>query len=195
MSFQIRKIILYSKTGATRVLLLQPNSVNIITGASKTGKSALIHIVDYCLGRTKSRIPGVIQENVSWFGVHLVRREEELFVARRNPDPGKLSSEDIYIEKGLDLKVPDHNELIQNVNLEGLITLLNDFSGITEYSFDTKPEHTREVGTANITKALIYCFQEQSEVANQYFLFHRQGEQFIPQSIKDYMPFFLGAVN
>ncbi len=124
-----------------------------------------------------------------------MRKEEELFVARRNPDPGKLSSEDIYIEKGLDLKVPDHNELIQNVNLEGLITLLNDFSGITEYSFDTKPEHTRDVGIANIRKALIYCFQEQSEVANQYFLFHNQGEQFIPQSIKDYMPFFLGAVN
>jgi hypothetical protein len=195
MSFQILKIILYSKTGATRVLSLQPNSVNIITGASKTGKSALIHIVDYCLGRDKSRIPGVVHENVSWFGVHLLRKKEELFVARRNPYPGKFSSEDIYIEKGLHLNVPDHNELIQNVNLEGLITLLNDFSGITEYSFDTKPEHTRDVGIANIRKALIYCFQEQSEVANPYFLFHNQGEQYIPQSIKDYMPFFLGAVN
>jgi hypothetical protein len=195
MSFQIKKIILYSKKGETRVLLLKSNSVNIITGASKTGKSALIHIVDYCLGRTASRIPGVIQKNVSWFGVHLVRGEEELFVARRNPYPEKLSSEDIYIEKGIDLSTPEYSDLIKNVNLEGLITLLNDFAGISEYSFDTKPEHTRDVGIANITKALIYCFQEQSEVANQYFLFHRQGEQFIPQSIKDYMPFFLGAVN
>ncbi len=195
MSFQIIKIILYSKKGATRFLSLQTNSVNIITGASKTGKSALIHIVDYCLGRTESRIPGVIRENVSWFGVHLVRRKEELFVIRRNPFPGKLSSEDIYIEKGFNLKVPNHDELIQNTNLEGLISLLNDFAGISEYSFDTKPEHTRKVGIANITKALIYCFQEQSEVANQYFLFHRQGEEYIPQSIRDYMPFFLGAVN
>lgn len=195
MSFQILKIVLYSKTGATRILSLQPNSVNIITGASKTGKSALIHIVDYCLGRDKSRIPGIIPKYVSWFGVHLVRKEEELFVARRNPFPGKFSSEDIYIEKGLHLNIPDYNELIQNVNLEGLITLLNDFTGITEYSFDTKPEHTRDVGIANIRKALIYCFQEQSEVANPYFLFHNQGEQFIPQSIKDYMPFFLGAVD
>ena len=105
MSFQIIKIILYSKKGATRFLSLQTNSVNIITGASKTGKSALIHIVDYCLGRTESRIPGVIRENVSWFGVHLVRRKEELFVIRRNPFPGKLSSEDIYIEKGFNLSL------------------------------------------------------------------------------------------
>ncbi len=195
MSFQIEKIVLYNKKGAIRVLPLKLNSVNIITGASKTGKSALIHITDYCLGRKKSRIPGVIQKNVSWFGVQLIRKGERLFVARRNPDPGKLSSEDVYIEKGINIKVPEHNELVQNTNLEGLITILNDFAGITEYSFDTKPEHTREVGTANIAKALIYCFQEQSEVANQYLLFHRQGEQFIPQSIKDYMPFFLGAVN
>jgi uncharacterized protein YydD (DUF2326 family) len=88
--------------------------VNIITGASKTGKSALIHITDYCLGRKKSRIPGVIQKNVSWFGVQLIRKGERLFVARRNPDPGKLSSEDVYIEKGINIKVPEHNSLYRN---------------------------------------------------------------------------------
>ena len=51
MSFQILKIVLYSTNGATRVLALRPNAVNIIAGASKTGKSALIHIVNYCLAR------------------------------------------------------------------------------------------------------------------------------------------------
>ncbi len=30
---------------------------------------------------------------------------------------------------------------------------------------------------------------------SQDILFHRQGEQYLPQSIKDYMPFFLGAVD
>ncbi len=194
MSFQIKRIVLYSKKGTTRVLPLRLNSVNIITGASNTGKSALIHIIDYCLGRKESRIPGIVKKNVSWFGVHLVRGEEELFVVRRNPYPG-LSSEDIYIEKGIDLKIPEYNELIENVNRKGLISLLNDFVGINEYSYDTKPEDIRKVGKADVRKALRYCFQEQSEVANQYLLFHRQGEQYIPQSIKDYMPFFLGTVN
>jgi len=42
MSFQIQKIILYSNAGRTQVLPFRTNSVNIITGASKTGKSALI---------------------------------------------------------------------------------------------------------------------------------------------------------
>ena len=196
MSFQILKIVLYSTNGATRVLALRPNAVNIITGASKTGKSALIHIVNYCLGRKTSNIPeGVILQSVSWFGVHLLRGEDELFVARRNPGPGRASSEAIYIEKGRGIQLPDFNDLTQNINRDGLITLLTEFSGIAEYTFETKPGQTRYTGIAKIGKALIYCFQEQGEIANQRLLFHRQGEQHLPQSIKDYMPFFLGAVD
>ncbi len=196
MSFQIIKVILYSFTGETRVLSLCPNAVNIITGQSKTGKSAIIHIVNYCLGRKTSSVPeGVILQNVAWFAVHLLNGEEELFVARRNPGPGNASSEDIYIEKGRNIERPDYSSLVQNTNREGLITLLTSFSGITEYAFEPKEGQTRYPGIADIGKALIYCFQEQSEIANQRFLFHRQGESFLPQSIKDYMPFFLGLVG
>lgn len=196
MSFQIVKIILYSYTGKIRTISFRINSVNIITGASGTGKSALIHIVNYCLGQKKSTIPeNVIMKHVSWFAVHLVRDKEELFVARRNPGPGKSSSEEIYIERGHNLDIPDYNTLNKNTNLDGLIMQLNGFSGITEYSFDPKLGHTRKTGKANIGKALIYCFQEQSEVAHQHLLFHRQGEERLPQSIRDYMPFFLGVID
>lgn len=196
MSFQIIKVILYSFTGQTRVLSLCPNAVNIITGASKTGKSAIIHIVNYCLGRKTSSVPeGVILQNVAWFAVHLINGEEELFVARRNPGSGNASSEDIYIEKGRNIKLPTYDSLVQNTNREGLVTLLTAFSGITEYAFEPKEGQTRYPGIADIGKALIYCFQEQSEIANQRFLFHRQGESFLPQNIKDYMPFFLGLVG
>ncbi|MCP4370416.1 MAG: DUF3732 domain-containing protein [Deltaproteobacteria bacterium] len=196
MSFQIIKVILYSFIGESRVLLLDPNTVNIITGASKTGKSAIIHIVNYCLGRKTSSIPeGVILQNVAWFAVHLLKGTEELFVARRNPGSGNASSEEIYIEKGRNIPLPQYSLLVQNTNREGLIALLTAFSGITEYAFKPKEGQTRNPGIANIGKALIYCFQEQSEIANQRILFHRQGETHLPQNIKDYMPFFLGLVG
>ena len=196
MSFQILKIVLYGNSGETRILPFRTDSVNIITGASKTGKSALIDITNYCLGRRTSSIPeGVILENVSWFGLHLSREQEEMFVARRNPGPAKLSSEDIYVEKGRNLNIPNHKNLIQNANRDTLIRLLTEFAGISEYAFEPKPGQTRKTGIAHIGKALIYCFQEQGEIANKRFLFHRQGEQHLPQSIKDYMPFFLGIVD
>ncbi len=196
MSFKISKIVIYGHDGQVRILPFEMDRINIITGASKTGKSALIHIVSYCLGGDVSRVPGgVIVENVSWFAVLLQRKTEQLFVARKNPWPENNSTEDIYIEKGNNLDVPLYSAIIKNGNLAGLKSLLTDFAGITEYSFEPKEGQTRKAGSADITKALIYCFQEQSEVANQKALFHRQGEPYLFQNIKDYMPFFLGVVN
>lgn len=49
MDWYVRDIILYGEGDLTRSVSLEPG-VNIITGESKTGKSALIPIVDYCLG-------------------------------------------------------------------------------------------------------------------------------------------------
>lgn len=196
MSFQISKIVIYGHNKKVRILPFEINKVNVITGASKTGKSALIHIISYCLGSTESRIPeGVIIENVSWFGALLERAKEEIFIARRNSGPGNVSSEDIYVEKGNNIEIPPFENLVKNANLESLQSLLTEFAGITSYAFEPKEGQTRRTGIADISKALIYCFQEQSEIANQKFLFHRQGEPYLPQSIKDYLPFFLGVVN
>ena len=42
--------------------------LNIVTGRSSTGKSALIEIFDYCMGATSSTIPkGVITDNAAVF--------------------------------------------------------------------------------------------------------------------------------
>lgn len=46
--------------------------MNVITGASKTGESALIDVVDYCDGNGECRVPeGPIRRAVSWFGLRL----------------------------------------------------------------------------------------------------------------------------
>ena len=49
MKFQILNILVYERTAKFAPLSSKPDAVNIITGRSGTGKSALIHIVDYCL--------------------------------------------------------------------------------------------------------------------------------------------------
>src|ERR1051326_6834102 len=83
---QIIEIVLYSNSGEKRVLALQPGRTNIITGGSATGKSALIEIVDYCLGSSECRVPeGVIRDTISWFGVRLQFPTDQMFVARQNP--------------------------------------------------------------------------------------------------------------
>ncbi len=196
MIFQIINIVVYGINNEKRSIELKPNCVNVITGQSKTGKSALIHIVDYCFGRKECNVPaGVIRKNVSWYAIKLQTSTGEIFIARKNPEAGKESSEDIYFERGSDIVLPEAEALVKNANLETLNILLSQSLGIADYSHEPKPGQTRKTGNADIGKALFYCFQEQSEVDDQKFLFHRQGEPFIPQSIKDYLPFFLGAIT
>ena len=47
---QIRELVLYGRNGKVRHLPFSLGTVNIITGKSKTGKSADGDIIDYCMG-------------------------------------------------------------------------------------------------------------------------------------------------
>ena len=67
---QISKLILYGVNGQMRIVHFELGRMNIITGDSKTGKSAIGDIIDYCLGSSKCSIPdGVIRETVAWFAL------------------------------------------------------------------------------------------------------------------------------
>ena len=56
MNAIISDIVLFSDSGDKRHLTFE-SGLNIITGDSKTGKSALIEIVDFCLFSKRSTIP------------------------------------------------------------------------------------------------------------------------------------------
>ena len=56
MKSYIKSIIIFDKNGEKRVVPLK-QGVNIITGESKTGKSALVEIIDYCLCSTRCTMP------------------------------------------------------------------------------------------------------------------------------------------
>ena len=53
MSFNINSITIYSSDGDQRRVTFKRSGLNIVTGQSKTGKSSLIDIIDYCLGRSE----------------------------------------------------------------------------------------------------------------------------------------------
>ncbi len=71
MTFYIIKIILWLKNGDQRVLEFEKDKVNVITGNSKTGKTAVLEIIDYCLCGSESNISYEhIGENVFWYGLN-----------------------------------------------------------------------------------------------------------------------------
>ncbi|EXI69523.1 MAG: hypothetical protein AW08_00016 [Candidatus Accumulibacter adjunctus] len=196
MTMQILDIVVFSHHGQRRVLSLKTGAVNIITGASKTGKSALVDIVDYCFGAGECRVPeGPIRRAVAWFGLRLQLDSGQAFVARRCPDARLVSSEECFVEVGDQVEVPDAGALRQTTNTRGLGALLTGWSGIHDNIHEPLPGQTRPALTANVRHALGLCFQPQDEIIRRQQLFHGAGDNFVAQALRDTLPYFLGAVD
>jgi len=196
MSFQIASICLYNKKGEKRILNFKLGTLNIITGDSKTGKSALIEIIDYCFGSSDCRIPeGIIRQTVSWVGIKLKLIEDEVFIARKLPETGFNTSGEIYYNVKNILEIPEFSELKRTTSSETLEDLLSKHVGISENLFIPQVSQTRKSFSANIRHALYFSFQNQDELISKRHLFHKQSEQYIYQTIKDVLPYFLGAVD
>jgi hypothetical protein len=194
----IRRIILYSHDNRPRQILFESDGFSIITGDSKTGKSAIIHIVDYCLGSKECHVPlGVIRRRVAWYAVELVQGDKRLFVARRNPTPGFNSSTDIHILSGIESsrEIPSASDLYQNADLSALRSLLGRTIGLTENTFVPPEDQTRPPLEANFAHSRIYCYQDQSLIDNKNQLFFSAQDGFVTQSIRDTLPYFVGAVS
>lgn len=192
---QILELAVYSHDQRVRKLILKPGALNVITGGSKTGKSAIQQIVEYCLGNGSCDVPaGVIWNSVSWYALLLQFDGTRVFLARKHPDAGKKSSDAVQIEIGAALEVIPFAALRANSTPDQTTDQLSRLVGIHSNLHSPAPGQTRLSLEANLKHARFLLFQSQSEIANQKFLFHRQGEPFIPQAIKDTLPYFLGAV-
>lgn len=193
---QIRELVLYGYNGKVRHLPFALGQVNIITGRSKSGKSVVGDIIDYCLGGDSCNIAdGVVRDNVAWYGLLLQFEHERVFVARKNPDKGQQTTGGCYIDIGEKIEAPDNCDFSSNTNVSGIEESLTRRIGISE-NLNTPPEgQSRLPLAANIRHALYYCFQGQDEIAAKNFLFHHQSDDFITQAIKDTIPYFLGAIS
>jgi hypothetical protein len=195
LSLQIAKLILYSRNGAVRELELNPGRLNVLTGASKTGKSAIIDIVDYCTGRSECNVAeGVIRRYVGWYAILFQLNNSQIFVARRNPPVGERSSSDVYMDRGSVIATPPMSALTKNTTVDAVERFLGSAIGISEN--EHRPAlPTRDPLEANFRHVLLFSFQDQNDIDSKQRLFHRQGEDFISQAIKDTLPYFLGAID
>ena len=88
MKSYIKSIIIFGKNGEKRIVPLE-QGVNIITGESKTGKSALVEIIDYCLCSTRCTVPkGKITEFSYLYTLVMLIGDSTYIIARYNWDNG-----------------------------------------------------------------------------------------------------------
>ncbi|WP_053658444.1 DUF3732 domain-containing protein [Micromonospora sp. NRRL B-16802] len=192
---QLLAIILYSTHGRRRVLNFTPGALNIVTGESKTGKSALLDIVEYCLGRDTLQMPiGPITSTVSWYAALFELDSGRAFVARPAPDVGKASTQRAMLEFGSDLAPLEFDDLVVNADSDAVREQLGRRIGIEENLHEPPIGSARYPLEAHIGHAALLCLQRQGEIAARDSLFHRQGDQGMAQTLKDTIPYFIGAV-
>lgn len=191
---KISSIYIYSHGGQRRDLRFKVDGLNVITGRSSTGKSALSEIIEYCMGRSSFNVPeGVIRDKVAWFAVIYQFESEQVLVAKPTPPRGGASCSTAMLRRGTELQAPEFNELVVNTDDDSIVELLSRLLGIPENRTDVALEHSRDSFDANVKHTFYYLFQKQGLVANKDQLFYRQNEQYQPQAIRDTLPILLGV--
>lgn len=191
---KICSIHIYSHDGERRDIQFKVDGLNIITGRSSTGKSALSEIIEYCMGRSSFNVPeGVIRDKVAWFAVIYQFDNEQVLVAKPTPSAGGASCSTVMLRRGRQLHIPAFNELAVNTDDNTIVELLSRLLGIPENRTDVALEHSRDSFDANVKHTFYYLFQKQGLVANKDQLFYRQNEPFQPQAIRDTLPILLGV--
>jgi hypothetical protein len=129
-------------------------ALNIVTGASKTGKSALLDIVDYCWGRGECTVAeGIIRKRVSWFATLFDNAGEGILVARKNPGPAGRTSDEIFFARGVEALPNNPSSFQKNITSDGLRAQLSAVLGISE-NIHVPPRHGDKASSGSLIKTL-----------------------------------------
>ncbi|MBY0162585.1 DUF3732 domain-containing protein [Cytobacillus firmus] len=194
MDFQIKKLILWSKEPQfkPKEIEFKTNSVNIITGASRTGKSAIIPIIDYCLASDSCYIPvKTIRNACSWFGIVIEVNQKQVLLARQEPGLQK-STDNMYITSDIEVAIPDIP--IKNTNRDSVKKFLDELSSLTFLDIDAE-NSSNYLGRPSFRDLMAFCFQPQNIVANANTLFYKADTTEHRTKLINIFPYILGAVT
>jgi hypothetical protein len=194
MYFQLRKLILWPRgEGEPRVVAFEPGLANVISGASKTGKSAVIPIIDYCLAADKCAIPvGVIRENCSWFGILIDTVEGQKLLARREPGE-QQGTRDMVLIEGDEVEVPERIEG-KDTTVAIVKAMLNRLAGLTNLDFEPEAEGGYK-SRPSFRDLMAFTFQPQNIVANPDVMFFKADTTEHREKLKTIFPYILQAVT
>lgn len=101
MKFYFDNLVLFLKNGKKRTLTFLPGKINVITGDSNTGKTAILAIIDYCLfSSTHDISESIINENVEWYGIKVSINDKCYFIARKSPSESNVSHDYYFSSVG-----------------------------------------------------------------------------------------------
>lgn len=193
MKFSLNSIILWPKKKefTYRQIPFEPDKVNIITGSSRTGKSAIIPIIDYCLGADKCTIPvDIIRNACEWFGVLFDLDNEQILLCRKEPG-SQSSTNEMYFSRSRTAEIPENIE--SNATAPQVKNILNELFSMSFLDLD--PTNSNFSARPSYRDFMAFIFQPQNIIANADVLFYKADTSEHRQKLINIFPYALGAVT
>jgi len=193
MKFSLNSIFLWprNKNFTYNKIAFEPNKINIVTGSSRTGKSAIIPIIDYCLGSNKCTIPvETIRNACEWFGVLFDLENEHFLLCRKEPGVQNATNE-MYFARGKDVIIPE--SIDSNTTTSSVKNTLNELLSMSFLDLD--PTTNNFSSRPSYRDFMAFIFQPQNIVANADVLFYKADTSEHRQKLINIFPYALGAIT
>lgn len=194
MKSYINAIIIFNKSGEKRIISLE-QGVNIITGDSKTGKSALVEIIDYCLCSTHCTIPkGIITEFSYLYTLVMTIGDNAYIIARYNwNNGGKMHF--YKVEKCFDVSNLELTDLIQKPVFSHKDVKNEIECALGLFVTNIATEDVQQGKKASLRNMVSYLFQHQNLMASKFALFYRFSDFYKRKDVIEQFPVFAGIIS
>lgn len=178
--------------------------LNIITGKSSTGKSAILEIFDYCLGSSEDTIPdGKLTERGKTFFTVLQFPTLTLVTGRAAASKRCFLREVTGTEADNILELMSHVEYFFDdryyIPKDQFLKSLGKFFGVTLENIDTDPMYKQITGAKGATPSVrsfpSFMLQHQNLVANKHAIFYRFDEKVKRDQAIDHFKILMGIVE
>lgn len=196
MQFKLSNIILWPKNIEKNPVNIEfeLDKINVITGGSSRGKSALLAIVDYCLCSSISRIPTrTIRDKTAWFGIVIQLENRKILLAREEPGESHVSNK-MYMRESSVIQIP----LIKpesNVNVLDVKSRLDNLAGLTRLGTSDFEDNQGFNSRPGFRDLISFNFQPQHLIANQSTIFYKTDVFKYREKLISIFPYILGAVD
>ncbi|RYE56368.1 MAG: DUF3732 domain-containing protein [Sphingobacteriales bacterium] len=195
MDFKIKSIIIWPKNEQNKIRTIDfsLDKVNVITGGSEKGKSAIISIIDYCLGSGTCRIPTrIIRDKSAWFGVLFSVSGNELLLVRKEAGQEQVSNE-MFMKEATKVEIPIN--IIANCNVDDVKGRLDNIGKLSDLSLNSEYDNKGFASRPSFRDLTSFLFQPQYIIANQSTLFYRADSFAHREKLKNIFPYIFKAVN
>lgn len=195
MKLYILKVVLWPKqiNLKKQEIDFSTDKINVLTGDSGRGKSAIGQIIDYCLGSGKCRIPiGPIRDTVMWYGVLVQLEHTQMLLARKAPGDVATPTE-MYLCEGERVVVPERIDG-PNTTTDRMKVRFNAICGIPQYDGAEEDEYSLREYPAFRDMAA-FNFQSQTIIASPSTLFFKIDEPEHRMKLRAIFPYVLNAIT